>query len=95
MNLKYSRKEGELLSSIDEVICFATNIYYNSKSHLLMRKIPFLKYLEENKLTVIWTVLGEKQIIGGHTNNYDRLEINGVFYLENDRITGEINTKST
>lgn len=95
MNLKYSRKEGEFLNSTNEVICFDTSVYYNSKSHLLIRKIPFLKYLQENKLTIIWTVLGEKQIIGGHTNNYDRLEINGVFHLEDVEITGEINTKST
>lgn len=95
MALKYSRKEGEFLNSSDEVICFATNIYYNSRKYLLIKKTPFLKYLEENKLKVIWTVLGEKQIIGGHTNNYDRLEINGVFYLENDKITGELNTKNT
>lgn len=94
MNFKYSRKEGEFLSNTDEIMCFATNIYYNSKSHLLIRKIPFLKYLEENNLSVIWTVLGEKQIIGGHSDIHDRLQMNGVFYLENDNSIGEIHTKN-
>jgi hypothetical protein len=35
MNLKYSRKEGEFLNTADEIICFATNIYSNSKLQLI------------------------------------------------------------
>jgi hypothetical protein len=62
---------------------------------LIIKKAPFLKYLEENKLKIVWTILGQKQISGGwHKNNYDRLEINGVFHLEDSRLTGEINTKN-
>jgi hypothetical protein len=99
MKLKYSRKEGEFLNSSDEVVCFAANVYHNSKSYLLIKKIPFLNYLEENDLNIIWTVLGEKQIIGGRMFSsidpeYDgRLEISGSFFFKNDCIEEKINTE--
>lgn len=98
MGLKYSQKEGEFLNSDDEVVCFAANIYNNSKSYLLIKKGPFFKYLEENGLKIIWTVLGEKQIIGGRTFGSDyvgTLEISGAFYFEKDELKEKINTKST
>jgi hypothetical protein len=96
MALKYSQKEGEFLSATNEVQCFAPNVYYDSKSYLLVKKDPFLKFLQENNLNIIWTVLGEKQIIGGHTfggNYYGRLEISGAYYFENNLIIGRLNTK--
>jgi len=98
MNLRYSRNEGEFLDSSDEIICFAANVYHKSKSLLLIKKDPFLKYLEENGLNIIWTILGEKQIIGGRTFGSDyvgRLEISGTVYFEKEKIERKINTKNT
>ncbi len=78
MDLKYSQREGEFIDNNKEVQCFAPNVYYNSKSYLLVRKHSFLKFLNENNLKIVWTVLGEKQIIGGRSFGTDylgRLEI--------------------
>ena len=50
MGLKYSHVEGEFLSSNNEVICFATNVYNNSKSYLLIKKTQLFKYLDDNNL---------------------------------------------
>ncbi len=97
MNLKFSQREGEFIDSSEEVQCFAPDVYHNSKSYLLVRKHSFLKFLKENKLNIVWTVLGEKQIIGGRSfgaNYLGRLEISGAYYFENEILVGKINTKN-
>jgi hypothetical protein len=96
MALKYSQEEGEFLSATNEIQCFAPDVYYDSKSYLLVKKSSFLKWLKESNLNIVWTVLGEKQIIGGHTfggNYYGRLEISGAYYFEDNLITGRLNTR--
>jgi len=98
MDLKYSQREGEFIDSSKVVQCFAPNVYYNSKSYLLVRKNSFLKFLNENNLKVVWTVLGEKQIIGGRSFETDypgRLEISGAYYFDKEELKGKFNTKNT
>lgn len=96
MDLNYSQMEGEFIDNSKVVQCFAPNVYYDSKSYLLVRKHSFLKFLNENNLKIIWTVLGEKQIIGGRSfgDEYPgRLEISGAYYFESEELKGVINTK--
>ncbi|NVK53669.1 MAG: ATP-binding protein [Flavobacteriaceae bacterium] len=98
MDLKYSLREGEFIDNSKIVQCFAPNVYHNSKSYLLVRKNSFLKFLNENNLKVVWTVLGEKQIIGGRSFGTDylgRLEISGAYYFDGEELKGGINTKNT
>ncbi|WP_300673400.1 AVAST type 2 anti-phage system protein Avs2 [Desulfoluna sp.] len=98
MNLKYGIKEGEFLNALNETVCFATNIYNDSKRYLLIKKAPFLELLEERGLKIIWTVSGEKQIIGGgdsRANAIGRLEIDGVYYHDNGILDGDFRTKNT
>lgn len=98
MNLQYSPKEGEFLSHEGQVVCFATNVHHNSKPYFLIKKKPFLDYLNDNKLNILWTILGEKQVIGGRAFREDyvgRLELNGAYYLAENIIEGKINTKHT
>lgn len=98
MNLNYSQREGEFIDNSKMVQCFAPNVYHDSESYLLVRKHSFLKFLNENNLKVVWTVLGEKQIIGGRSFETDyqgRLEINGAYYFDKEELKGKINTKNT
>jgi hypothetical protein len=96
MKLQYSNREGEFVNSSNELICFDTSVHHNSKSHFLIKKKPFLEYLQENKLKIVWTILGEKQIIGGRTFREDyvgMLEFSGAYYFTENVITGTLNTK--
>lgn len=98
MHLKDSQREGEFIDNSEVVQCFAPNVYHDSKSYLLVRKNTFLKFLNENNLNVVWTILGEKQIIGGRsfeTDHLGRLEISGAYYFDKEEIKGVINTKNT
>jgi len=99
MKMLYSKQEGEFTDENGNVLCFAPSVYNDSKSYLLIKKQPFLNYLKENKLKIIWTVLGEKNIVGGHSNRdeyHGRLEISGAFYLTDyEKIDGIIHSKVT
>lgn len=98
MDLKHSQREGEFIDNSEVAQCIAPNVYHDSKSYLLVRKSSFLKFLNENKLKVVWTILGEKQIIGGRsfgTEYRGRLEISGAYYFENEELNGTIKTKKT
>lgn len=98
MDFKYSHREGEFIDNSGLVQCFAPNVYHDSKSYLLIQKRSFLNFLRKNNLKVIWTVLGEKQIIGGRsfeTEYHGRIEISGAYYLENEKLNGTVKTKKT
>lgn len=98
MALEYSQREGEFVDISKKIQCFAPNVYHNSKSYLLVRKQSFLKFLNDNNLKIVWTVLGEKQIIGGRSYGDDylgRIEISGAFYFDQEELKGKINIKNT
>lgn len=95
MSLQYSDKEGEFLDLNNDIICFDTSVYNNSKPYFLIKKEPFFKYLKENKLKIFWTILGEKQIIGGTHSREDyigQLEFSGAYYFKDEKLTGKIKT---
>lgn len=88
MHLHNSDKEGEFVDADNNIICFDPSVYNNSFSALLIKKQPFLEFLKNNHLKIIWTLLSEKQIIGGHSfaanENPSPLDISGVYYIDDD-----------
>ncbi len=98
MGLQYSEKDGEFIDSDGKVICFDPSVSFDCKSFLLVRKNEFIKYLEENNLKVAWTMIGEKQIIGGsfsrqHNREHNYMELSGSYKLKGNSIIGTINTE--
>jgi len=94
MKMKYSDKDGEYLDQNNNLICYNPSVEYNTKQYLLIRKEPLQKFLQENDLEIFWTLLGEKQILGGDLEYFHgRLDFSGVCYIQNnDNIVGSINT---
>lgn len=96
MGLRYGDREGEFISDSGELQCFAANVHHDSKSYLLIKRESFSKFLSENNLKIVWTILGEKQIMGGSAFGTDfpgRVEISGSYYFDQDELRGNLNTK--
>jgi len=61
----------------------------------LVRKDALLKFLEEHKLKIFWTCLGEKNI---HGDTYDSisiskwLEVSGIFTITAGSVEGDLDT---
>lgn len=91
MGLKNSKVEGSYEDKDGNIICFATEAVNNSRAHLLIKKEPFLRMLNENNLNIVWTLLGEKRVIDGSLiseNHFGRIEFSGAFYLDNGKLNG-------
>ncbi|WP_438335742.1 AVAST type 2 anti-phage system protein Avs2 [Edwardsiella tarda] len=95
MGLKNGEVEGSFNDQDGTMVCFATEAMYLSKTHLLVKKEPFLKMLSDNDFAVVWTLLGEKGVIGGSlTSNHHfcRQEFSGAFYFEGNQLIGSHKT---
>lgn len=94
LNLKYSSKDGEFIDSKGDIICFDPSVNNKSMSGLLIKKEPFLEWLNRNNLAIIWNIYGEKQIIGNYfrkKNYLGRLNISGLYTLEkNGNVEGKL-----
>jgi hypothetical protein len=91
MGLSQGREEGSFVDEEGKVICFSTEALHDTKAHLLIKKKELLAMLKENNLKVVWTLLGEKGVIGGShssNHNYGRRDFSGAFCLENGKVIG-------
>lgn len=96
MNLKSSDTTSFYYNHEKTLACFDPSVVDNQNSKLNINKKLFLQYLSTHNLKVIWTVLGEKQIIGyGPANSSNKwLELSGIYYIDEitNEITGNIKT---
>ena len=83
----------------DNIVSYATSVFQESfPSALLIDKKRLTEFLSKNGYTMFWTLLGEKQFIGGRSSGSDRnykgrLEIVGVYGLIGDRVVGSLVSK--
>lgn len=90
LGLNETEKEGEYADAAGQVMCFDPSVYHDTFSALLIRKRPLVEWLQRKRLRIIWTLLSEKQILGGlGASNSDvpaPLDICGVYYLNNKAV---------
>lgn len=96
MGLKPTRNVSEFVNDKEQLCCFSPSIANQREAYLLVNKRLFLEYLKSKKLKVIWTILGEKNIIGGHSSKEysGRLEISGAYRLNEQGFEGVIKTRN-
>ncbi len=80
---------GCWLDEHGQLFCFDPHIFGEDKSELLINKKALQKLLENNGMQIIWTVLGEKQILDSSTTT-SWLDMSGVYYLVGDSIEGNM-----
>lgn len=91
LKLKYSSKEeGVFLDQDNNIICFDSIIYDDSFNSLLIRKDVLENFLNENNLSLVWTLVGQKLV---RLPNYKYLYMNitGYSYFDESFI-GELKT---
>jgi hypothetical protein len=92
VKMKYAKNDGEFIDDHGNKVCFDVSVLNRSHQCLLIRKENFMKFLDENDLTICWTIIGEKQINIPHSRNEDFLgymKINGYVYLDDGKIINE------
>lgn len=95
MGLTSGEIEGSFNDENGTMVCFAVEALYASMPHLLVKKAPFLAMLSDNGFEIVWTLLGEKDVIGDSItadHHYGRQEFSGAFYFKEDQLIGSHKT---
>ena len=96
MRLRWNGEEGHFFDDSGRLIAFEPSLKGEGPSVLLIREEDFLNFLERADCDFFWTLLGEKQMIGGHMlpeNWKGRLEVSGAFRRSQGAVEGQMNTK--
>ena len=91
MDLRWNGTDGKLFDRRWHLIAEDPTIAERGPHAVLVRKQPFLEFLKRNDLAFLWTVLGEKQVLGGRhqqTTAPGRLQIGGSYRMVGDRLQG-------
>ena len=82
-------REGEWLNERGELIAFDPSTRAIGPSTLLIKKHEFLSYLSSANYDLVWTLLGEKQVVSASFYSKGYLKINGVLQLIVDELKCE------
>jgi hypothetical protein len=98
MNLHHKYLDGRFYDNNENLVTIDTNIFEgNFPAALLIDKQLILEYLNKNDYVIFWTLLGEKQLIGGSFSRKDfvgRQEISGCYTINTKgKIYGESHNK--
>lgn len=100
LKLTQNYVDGCFYDSKGTLLSYDSRIFDLSEpSTIVMKKDSLVNFLEKRGLTIVWTLIGEKNIIGGgHASNdfIGRLEINGFYTLdENNNLKGNYRSEFT
>lgn len=89
MQLTHGDLDGTYINNDGNIVCFAAEAIYDTSTHLLVKKDIFLQMLKDNDLEIVWTLVGNKGVIGGSLSSfYGNVEFSGAFYLKNGIVDG-------
>ena len=94
MELNWNGKEGKYYNSDGQLIALDPSVDDPGPSALLVRMDEFNKFLKNNDLSIFWTLVGFKEIIGGgHNREYlGRLELSGIYSIKREKIKGKLSS---
>ncbi len=95
MGLRWNGVEGQLFDRQGKLIAFDPSVKTPGPQALLMNRDALLQFLNDNGYDLLWTVVGEKRIIGGRMAREDwkgRLEMSGAYRLRDDGVVGAFRT---
>ncbi len=96
MKLNWNGVDGHYFDEKNNLTAFDPTINYNGPSALLINKEKFLSFLNEKGYDILWTLIGEKRIMGGTYDSEDfqgLLELSGAYIYTNKEIKGKISSK--
>jgi hypothetical protein len=94
LQVRWKPEHFEWANDGGEIVASDPSGTQKGPSVLLVRSEAVRRVLDEQDLALVWTVLGEKLVIGDHTHSSPRMTINGVGALESGAATIAINVRS-
>jgi hypothetical protein len=89
MSLRWSGGNFRYVDSSNELTALDPSVEEAGPSALLVSKEKLTRFLKENQLVLVWTVLGERLLVGGHSQEWHgRMELSGVYGLQDRSVIG-------
>ncbi len=91
LNLSYPPKQFEYWKNKNNAHVFTDpSVCSTGPSSALIKTDIFNSWLAQEKLCLIWLIGGEKRIYGTKYRTYQIHEFSGVYFIDNNQITGNI-----
>ncbi len=95
MNLQWNRIEGQFSDKNGELMAFDPSVVSSGPGTLLINRDAFLDFLDKNGYDILWTIVGEKIILGEISRDKwkGKLLLSGAYRIEENMLCGKINKK--
>lgn len=94
MGLRWTGAGGDFVGACGTLLAFDPSGADDGKSGLLLQQKSLSEYLKKHRLTVVWSVRGEKltlpEEIGADTSTQSWLSLSGALRLDKDAIVGTL-----
>ncbi len=94
LEMKYAKRDGQYIDKSGHIMCFEASVDNRTHQCLLVNKESLLKFLDDNGLTICWTIIGEKRVLTpgfGGKDFVGLLEISSYAYLtDGNLINGSV-----
>ena len=94
LQLRWKPKPFEWTNDAGEIVALDPGGTQKGPRAILVRSDGIRRILDERSVSLVWTVLGEKLVIGDHTHSSPRMTINGVGALESSGSTITLSVRS-
>jgi hypothetical protein len=89
MRLRGLAAEGQFADPSGRVVAFDPSVRSPGPRALLVRREALQQYLDDNSVDLCWTLLGEKQLIGGGARgSAGWLQVSGIYRLTETGVAG-------
>jgi len=93
MSLSWNGEEGKWFDPQGQLVAFDPSVDEPGPHALLFRRKTITSFLQENDLTLLWTLSGERLILGDRLSSPGRLKIGGMYALEANALFGSMKTE--
>ncbi len=94
LKLRWNTRAGEYIDPIGQLAVQHPSAYTPGPPAITAREETLLSFLSDNDLGIVWTVLGEKNVLTHDRDNWPgRLEISGAYTLEGGTLAGDTHHK--
>lgn len=92
LGLKWTGEGADFVGPAGKVVALDPRAHEDDLGALLLREEDLRQFLAKEKLTICWTVLGEKRVLGGSfggRHHHPSLRMVGAYYLADEELQGE------
>ena len=94
LDIWWSGRGADFVDQEDNIVAQDPTVHADGPSSLLLRKDSLLKFLDREKLTICWSVIGEKRVIPpgfGRGPHHPVLRMSGAYVFSEGRTRGFVN----